>query len=414
MAKNQFLETAAEYVENIFNEKFPPENIYHSLTHTTEVVKAAEKIGKACNLEKEELEILLIAAWFHDVGYLNGAEGHEELSAKYAGDFLAKSNYPIHKIERVTNAILSTRLPQNPKNIVEEILCDADLYHVGTDEFFNKNELLRTEFERRRNKTFTDIEWIDNTIEFITNHNFFTKYAKGKYKQQKEANLLSLQKQYRKKLKKLEKEKIADRKMELEKEKFQKKKNDDKKANRGIETMFRNVMRTHVEFSGMADNKANIMITVNTLLLGAIATLLARKLDANPHLIAPTIVLSVVSLTTLIYGILATRPSITQGTFTKDDIEKKEVNLLFFGNFHKMPLNDFKWGMEAMMEDKNYLYGSMIKDFYYLGQVLGRKYHYLHICYSIFMYGMVLSIVMFIVFILLFPGGATDFGSFIE
>ena len=138
---------------------------------------------------------------------------------------------------------------------------------------------------------------------------------------------------------------------------------DSKKSDRGIETMFRNVMRTHVSFSSMADGKASIMISVNTLLLGAIFTILASKLDANPYLIIPSVVLTIVSLTTLVFAVLVTRPSISSGVFTRKDIENKDTNLLFFGNFHKMNLDDFTWGMTEMMEDKNYLYGSMIKDF---------------------------------------------------
>jgi hypothetical protein len=156
------------------------------------------------------------------------------------------------------------------------------------------------------------------------------------------------------------------------------------------------------------------MITVNTLLLGAIATLLSRKLDSNPHLIIPTIVLSAVSLATLVYAILATRPSVSSGTFTIEDIKNKQTNLLFFGNFHNMKLEDFTWGMNEMMNDGDYLYGSMIKDFYSLGQVLGRKYKLLRICYNIFMYGMVVSIVLFIIFILLYPEGATHLDNILE
>jgi hypothetical protein len=234
------------------------------------------------------------------------------------------------------------------------------------------------------------------------------------YDEQKEANLMKLQKQYRKKLKRDEEEELRGAKLEFEKEKLEKKKVSEKKADRGIETMFRNAMRTHISLSLMADNKANIMISVNTLLLGAIATILARKLDANPHLIIPTITLSVVSLVTLVYGVLVTRPSVSSGTFTKADIEKKSTNLLFFGNFYNMDLNDFTWGMNEMMNDKDYLYGSMIKDFYFLGQVLGRKYSRLRICYSIFMYGMIVSMTLFAIFIILNPEKSTDLGNILD
>ena len=94
-------------------------------------------------------------------------------------------------------------------------------------------------------------------------------------------------------------------------------------------------------------------------------------------------------------AILATRPHVTSGTFTREDIRAKRANLLFFGNFHRSSLEDFEWGMKEMMKDRDYLYGSMIKDLYYLGRVLGLKYRYLRICYSIFMYGMILVVIAF-------------------
>ena len=186
-----------------------------------------------------------------------------------------------------------------------------------------------------------------------------------------------------------------------------------KQGERGIETMFRNTIRTHVEFSGLADNKANIMISINTLILTALVAVMARKLDTNPQLIIPTGILAIVSLVTLVFAILVTRPKITSGTFTKDDIKEKRVNLLFFGNFFNMNLKDFEWGMTEMMNDKEFLYGSMIKDFYYLGQVLGQKYRYLRICYNIFMYGLIISILAYAIAVILYPGG-TNLGPLIE
>ncbi len=110
---------------------------------------------------------------------------------------------------------------------------------------------------------------------------------------------------------------------------------------------------------------------------------------------------------------MVTRPKITSGTFTHEDIKEKRVNLLFFGNFFKMNLKDFEWGMNEMMNDKDFLYGSMTKDFYYLGQVVGQKYRYLRICYNIFMYGIILSVIAFAVAVIFFPGG-TNLGPLVE
>lgn len=414
MSDINILIEAEQFVYQLFKEKFKSENIYHNINHTVEVVNVAKKIGKASDLNDEDLEIVLLSSWLHDVGYTESSDKHEEISVRIAQSFLSAKKYPDEKIAKVTSAIMATKIPQNPKNKIDEVICDADLHHLGRNDFFDKSKLFRVELETRFGKTFSDTEWLKNTIEFVTSHFFHTEYAIKEYTETKRLNLLKLQKRFRKKQKKAEEEKLRDDKLSFEKEKLAKKKEQEKKSDRGIETMFRNVMRTHIALSAIADNKANIMITVNTLLLGAIATILARKLDANPHLIIPTIALSIVSLTTLIYGVLVTRPSVSSGTFTKEDIKKKSTNLLFFGNFHNMNLDDFTWGMTEMMNDRDYLYGSMIKDFYFLGQVLGKKYKNLRVCYSIFMYGMVVAILLFIIFIVMNPEKATDLGNILE
>jgi hypothetical protein len=97
----------------------------------------------------------------------------------------------------------------------------------------------------------------------------------------------------------------------------------------------------------------------------------------------------------MVFSILATRPNVTTGTFTREDIRQRKVNLLFFGNFHRSSLEDFDWGMREMMNDSDYLYGSMIKDLYFLGKVLGKKYEYLRLAYTVFMWGLIVSVLAY-------------------
>ncbi len=166
---------------------------------------------------------------------------------------------------------------------------------------------------------------------------------------------------------------------------------------RGIETMFRTTSKNHMELSSIADNKANIMISINSIILSVLVSVLIRKLEEYPHLTIPGITLTIVCLVTIIFAVLATRPNVTKGKFEREDILAKKTNLLFFGNFHKMDLQDYQWGMKEMLKDADYLYSSMIKDIYFLGAVLGKKYRLLRYSYTIFMFGFVLSIIGFIV-----------------
>lgn len=147
----------------------------------------------------------------------------------------------------------------------------------------------------------------------------------------------------------------------------------------------------------MADNKANILITINSIMLSIVVSVLVRKVEENLDLVIPTIILVTVCLTTMVSAILATRPNISTGRFKREDIKNKRTNLLFFGNFHGMEIENYEWAMKEMMKDGDYLYGSLIKDIYYLGKVLGRKYRYLRLSYNIFMYGFVLAIISFVI-----------------
>jgi hypothetical protein len=145
----------------------------------------------------------------------------------------------------------------------------------------------------------------------------------------------------------------------------------------------------------MADSKAHILITVNSIILSVTVSFLFSKIAFYPELRIPTAILVLTCLIAVTFAILATRPSVSAGKFTEEDIRNKKTNLLFFGNFHKMELEDYQWGMSQMIRDKEYLYHTMIMDIYYLGVVLAKKYRYLRISYTIFMVGLIIAVIAF-------------------
>jgi hypothetical protein len=166
---------------------------------------------------------------------------------------------------------------------------------------------------------------------------------------------------------------------------------------KGIQTMLRLTSENHLKLSDMADHKANILISVNSIIISVILSVLLRKLSDAPYLTVPSIIFLLVAVTTIVISILATRPKISGGTFSEQDIQDKKVNLLFFGNFHRASFDQYNIAMRTMMRDTDYLYGSLIKDIYYLGTVLGRKYRLIRWAYNIFMIGIIVSVVAFAV-----------------
>ena len=165
---------------------------------------------------------------------------------------------------------------------------------------------------------------------------------------------------------------------------------------RNVQTMFKNSASNHQRLSVMADNKAFIMISVNSIIISVVIGLLIGKLVQNSSLLWPTMLLLGVSVITIIYSVLATRPNVPKGTFTREQIEKKTVNLLFFGSFYNMELKDFEYGIDQMMSDSEFLYGSFIKDIYWQGKVLGRKFRLLRKAYDIFMYGIAAAVAAYL------------------
>jgi predicted metal-dependent HD superfamily phosphohydrolase len=399
--ESELIKKSRQIAQEIFKDRAFEKRYFHNLGHTLDVVKAAEEIGVQSQLNRDEIESAIIAAWLHDIGYAEGALDHEKKAADKAKELLTSWGADPKKISEVTEAIMATKVPQQPRSLISKVLCDADLYHLSSEACREKSEKLREEWHALGDRTLTDEEWIKTNLNFMENHQYHTPYGQTILQQRKKANIKRIKKMTtgeegeNKDVQELE-EKIVKLKSKLEKEKLL-------KPDRGIETMFRTTSQNHLMLSQMADNKANILITINSIILSVVVSVLVRKLEENPRLIIPTIMLITVCLATTVFAILATRPNLSKGQFTRDDIKDKRINLLFFGNFHGMSVEDYEWSVKEMMKDADYLYGSLIKDIYYLGIVLGKKYKFLRIAYNIFMFGFVISILSFFVALILTP-----------
>jgi len=393
MKYKRLLEDVKEFVMDYFHTHHNENLVYHNLEHTQDVVKATMQIANHYQLNDKDFFIVMTGAWFHDTGYFEDPQNHEQIGADLAVDFLKKNDVPADVRDAVMQVILSTKMPQKPTNQLENILCDGDLFHLGTEDFSKKRKLMHKEIELLYNKDISKNEWRKKDIEFLESQQYHTDYCVLLLSDQKAINIEKL----RKKLKE-EPEVIPDAKKDdkpIIQEKLLNKK-DKKRPDKGIETMFRITSSNNQRLSDMADNKAQLLITVNSIILSLIVSLVLRRLEDNAFLIVPTFILLMVSLSTIIFSILATRPSIPDGLFTDNDLERKKVNLLFFGNFYKMALNDYSKGMVKVMNDNEFLYGTLITDVYSQGVVLGRKYKLIRIAYNIFMFGLIAAVLAYV------------------
>lgn len=398
--KAQFLDGARTYVTDVFQKKVDPKFVFHNLEHTQQVVAAANEIAHHYNLNDDDRTLLLLAAWFHDTGFISGhPEEHERESIRLATEYLQHLGADTETIQRVSSCIQATHMPQSPLSQVEKIMCDADLYHLGTEDFKRMNLRLKQEQDAYSGKEISKREWRQRNIEFLESHQYFTDYCQQKLEPQKQEWIRQLRK------KQGGREVMHNQVMEISPYSFESEqkpipkdktaKDTAKETERSIQTVFRITSQNHLELSAMADNKAHIMISVNSIIISIMFSVLLGRLEYYPHLAIPTLFLGTVCVLTIVFSVLATRPSITGGRFTEDDIRNKKTNLLFFGNFYRMQLEEYNWAMNEMLKDKEFIYGNMIKDVYFLGVVLAKKYRYLRISYTIFMYGLIVAVMGF-------------------
>ncbi len=391
MKNNTVVKDAEEYIFNLFKEKLPSDYVYHNYNHTIETVKACKKLSKSYNLTNRDYEVLMLAAWFHDTGYITTYDNHEEESVKFMKEYLS-GNYPEEEIREIAALILSTKYQAIPDGSMQEILHDADYINLGRKSFDRRADLLRIEWERILQKSYTEEEWANIQLQFLIDTSFKTEEAVLNYNETREQNILN------------QRNKIEE--LKLKKSKAEEKSTAKPvKEGRGIETLYRSVYDYHISLTSIADNKANMMISINTIIISIVITLFGTGFTfssqdefGSVRFVFPMAFLLITSLLAVVFAILSARPNVT--TKEKYELNKKDSSILFFGNFAQLQLKEFVDRIKELKKERDDLYDSMSIDIYYLGSVLVKKYNYLSWSYNIFMFGMVICAMGFVVIML--------------
>lgn len=373
---------AASFVAALFKNELSNKYVYHNFNHTRETAEAAANAAAYYQLNEKKVYQLLLAAWFHDTGYTKTYEGHEEVSQQIAREFLQNQEVEEKDIRAVEDLIASTKGGHEPQNLLEEIMHDADRLSIGKKRFFRKAELLRIEWEMFLDNHYTEKEWAQEQLNFIIANNFYTEYFRREFGSRREKN-------------------IEKQRSQLDKTKKKRKKNLDPK--RGTETMYRATYRNHINLSSIADNKANMMISINTIIMSVIITVVGGSFTLsetafveNLRYTIPICTLLLGALGSVIFAIISARPNVTEKKVNIEKIRNKQSSVLFFGNFSNMKLPDFISNMDELRQSKELLYDNMTIDLYYLGLVLTQKYKLLRISYNIFMFALILAVLAFV------------------
>jgi hypothetical protein len=164
---------------------------------------------------------------------------------------------------------------------------------------------------------------------------------------------------------------------------------------RGVETWFRTASGNLYTRRQIVDTKSNIMITMNAIIISVMLGNVYPQLNENPHLIwaiTPMILTNVLSIA---YAIFATRPELANGIFTKAEVQAKTARLTTFDDFYQVPLPDYEWAVKEMLQDRDFLYDTLIRDMHRLGLDLAMRYKNIRVSYQIFLAGLILSLLSF-------------------
>lgn len=356
---------------------------YHSLPHTLAVRDAGVAIAQALDLSDKELEIIELACLLHDTGFTETYNGHEAVSHRIAQQFLTEQQYPADRLQQVLKCIDVTASTEHPSNLLEQVMNDADYVNLSSENYLASIEALRHEWAHFLNEKYSDKEWLELNYEFLKTHQYFTPAARQLFEPQKERNrkdLKKIVKKDKKPIQKIGEEEVPDVAI-----------SDSKSAS----MMFKTALRNHLDLSNLADNKANIMLSVNALII-TVAIPLVSSYAQKVSFIIPAMAMLISScLVSMIFATLATRPIKMNGYTSIEKIKGGESNLFFFGNFYSMSFSEYQIGMMHVISDEKDMDNTIMRDLYFLGRSLGKKYRQLRYCYNIFMVGVVATVIVF-------------------
>lgn len=393
------LPTVRQFVLNQMNIRQDGRLLFHNYDFTIKLADKTAEIARGQGLPPERAEIPQLAAWFVALGYFFDYENHAKRSDAVASRFLEAQNYPLEKRKQILACLQVLKPEKKPATPEEELLKDAYTIINYIDQYGERNPLKKLEWELMTERQYGKLEWAQLQLQHLLSARLYTHYARSTYEGFLAQNIRR-QKEAVEKI--IRRQGVPFEEIEnLPAENFEGL--EEGVPQRALQTFFRTNFRNHINLSAIADNKANIMISVNSILISVLLTILTYRnmANINPKVVLPAVIFLVSALASLIFAILSARPKVTNLNGSSMPKEAVRKNIVFFGNFVQLDLDQYEEAVDAMFRDSSLLYGNMARDLYHLGQVLAKKYHYLSIAYNIFMMGFIVSVITFLIVLFL-------------
>ncbi|MGB3798439.1 MAG: Pycsar system effector family protein [Lewinella sp.] len=377
------VDRAAEYVRQQFNHDLDPMFLFHNFAYSEEIADKAALLASIAKVDDRTKQLLQIAGLFYPLGYIDGPKDFIQRSAAELRKFSQQEGL---ELQGADDWILAVPSADDDNDLNVRLLHDAVWNWLGRKRYDRRSDLLQLEREAIEGKEGDPVAFGHDMQGFLLNFDYLTDAGKQEFDKRRRKNVA--------------KQQSSNYKIQQKEVKAKTGKN----FGRGIDTMYRTAFRNHINLSRIADDKANMMISINTIILSILIAVSGAGLSffedlffTSPEFLAPIIILLMSSLTAVVFAVFSARPKVTEYRIKKTSLlESKEASLLYFGNFLKIEKSDFIKYLSEMKMDQDSLYDDLARDLYDLGQVLHRKYLLLTISYNTFIGGLALGVITFL------------------
>jgi hypothetical protein len=392
--QSSILRKAEDFLKVIYDQRKHTQLVFHNYSALNNAIQQAKELSFHENMDTEDTEIAVLATGFYFGGFLIDYNQPAIAGKRQVQTFLTSEDVPAQKIGAVLKSIDAIAGKSIPVEPAEQIAADAITITTYIKDYAERHPLLKLEREFIQSLIMERGDWAQMQMQELLQQKLYSTYARQQYESGLAQNILMHNQRIEKEIRSLQKEGKAGVNVSAPFQNIE-----ENVPLRTMQTFFRSNYRNHINLSAIADNKANIMISVNSILISVLITFLSYRniSTSNPMILLPVVIFLVTGLTSLTFAVLSARPKVTSLNVAKKSKAEIRKNIVFFGNFVTLKLEEYEEAMDEMFRDGELLLGNMTRDLYFLGKVLDKKYRYLTVSYNIFMVGFVVTVVMFLV-----------------
>ena len=386
---------ALAYANDFFNANRNTNLVFHNYQHASTVVEIIQQIASNESILSDDKDAAQLAAIFYNIGFAIDPNNYSSEAINASNKYLNTTQADQKLRTEVHNCLNVLDKNNFASSENQKLFLDGINAHELASNLETSASIQKMEMELIGEKKISNINWNEQRLDRLLNAKFHFPFAKVNFEPSLANNLLTYKQ-------KVERNKLNGPKA-WDVDQLRNFQSIERKIpNSANQTFFRTNYRNHINLSAIADNKANIMISVNAILISVLISVLSYRniTETNPKVLMPVVIFLFSGLASLVFAVLSARPKVTRindGVRNKEDIQK---NITFFGNFVGMKLEEYEEAMDGMLRDSELVYGNMTRDLYYLGQVLDRKYRFLTMSYNIFMVGFAATVLTFMVALL--------------